>query len=114
MSLPFSGGVLTDCCMCDVWLSVCVRGVQLEVLKAVHALGWLAIDVKPDNVMVGAGAGADDVFLIDWGCALKYLDFSKQFVPGGDHGGNDLYRSLYSHAQACTWSPVAREVPGFL
>ncbi len=78
--------------------TVCSVFCQLETLEGAHKLGWIIVDLKPDNVMLGRGAQADEVFVIDWGCAMKYLDFTQNFAEGGDHGGNDLYRSLFAHS----------------
>ena len=71
-------------------------------MKAAHGVGWLNIDVKPDNMLLGAAPDSTDVYMVDWGCGLKYLNAAGTFLDGGNHGGNDLYRSLFAHDNQCT------------
>ena len=69
----------------------------MRTLQAVHTKGWLVVDIKPDNIMIGRNAHRDRVFVLDWGIAMRYKDLSGQFVLDSGVNGNDLFRSVHSH-----------------
>ncbi len=59
-------------------------GVLMSVCDAVsyaHSRGILHLDIKPDNVMVGAFR---DVYLVDWGVACSTRDEHRGFLPHVD------------------------------
>jgi serine/threonine protein kinase len=67
---------------------------MLEILAGVHALGFVHLDVKPENWMVD---GDDDVTLIDLGSTerLSLVDASGQ--PTGQAGQDSQAGRLESH-----------------
>jgi hypothetical protein len=71
------------------------RVLQLEALKSAHTKGWVYVDMKPDNLMIGQGPAKETVYLLDWGCALRTKDSQGNFQEDNT-GGNDLFRSIRS------------------
>jgi hypothetical protein len=75
-------------------------------MQAAHKVGWMNVDVKPDNMLLGPGPDNVNVYMVDWGCALNYLTAGGSFQEPGNKGGNDLYRSLAAHdlERTCCYS----------
>lgn len=55
-----------------VLMSVC------DAVSFAHSRGVLHLDIKPDNVMLGA---FHDVYLVDWGVACSMRDEHRGFLP---------------------------------
>lgn len=55
-----------------VFMNVC------DAVSFAHSRGVLHLDIKPDNVMVGA---FHDVYLVDWGVACSTLEEHRGFLP---------------------------------
>ncbi len=78
--LKTCGGKFTIGCSCLI-------GIQLLLaLEKFHALGFVHLDLKPDNFLVATSnvkdlAGYQQLLLIDFGLAAPFLDRSKD----GEH-----------------------------
>lgn len=76
---------------------------QIRLLQAIHELGLIYRDVKPDNFLIGrAGSGkTGEIFMIDFGMAKSYRD-PKTGKHIADRERNSLsgtarYMSLRTH-----------------
>lgn len=85
--------------------SVLMIGIRvLNRLQVLHALGFLHQDIKPQNVMTGGGARAagreaQEVVLIDFGLAERFVDARGNHVrPGASGtGGTPLFAPVAFH-----------------
>lgn len=63
-----------------VYIYIYIRSLthlrQIRLLQAIHELGLIYRDVKPDNFLIGrAGSGkTGEIFMIDFGMAKSYRD----------------------------------------
>jgi len=71
-------------------------------MEAMHRKGILHGDVKPDNMAMGRGPKANEVYLLDFGLARYYRDAMTLIHHPPEYGagktGNYRYSSLRSHA----------------
>ena len=76
-------------------------GYQLvDIMRNIHAKGLVYCDTKPENFMVTKTPKADDtVFCVDYGTALKYKNFRREFIrdEGRDIVGTVKYCSKSIH-----------------
>ena len=74
---------------------------MLARLRYLHAKGIVHRDVKPDNFVIGTGASANIVYIIDLGLAKKYRDLSTgEHAPmrkGKGFVGTGLFASIHAH-----------------
>ena len=67
----------------------------LQILKSVHSLGILHLDIKPDNLMTGRN-DPNTIYLIDFGLAKRYIKddehIPREFI--GVCKGTDSFNSL--------------------
>lgn len=76
----------------------------LDILEAIHNLGYLHRDLKPANILIGAGHKSDTIYLVDYGVSKKFLDM-KLLSKGGHLNnknrkgliGTARFASLHSH-----------------
>ena len=73
----------------------------IDRLKAVHESGYVYLDLKPDNILIGDSKNGElhKVRLIDFGICQKYLDRNKkhkQLVRVNDFRGNFAFASVYA------------------
>ena len=61
---------------------------MLARLEALHTLGWLHLDIKPDNIMIGTddmtNRESSTLYLIDFGVAQTFLDDSYCHIEEKD------------------------------
>ena len=71
-------------------------GIQLlERLKALHALGYVHNDLKPENMVVGH-TDPSTIHLIDFGLATKFREEDNSHIPKSQatiFNGNVLFAS---------------------
>ena len=61
-------------------------GIQLvECVRTLHSLGYVHADIKMDNILIGEN---NQVYLIDYGCAERYL------LPNGNHRPDDVTKGI--------------------
>ncbi len=50
----------------------------MDCLETFHSGGYIHRDVKPDNYMIGRGANANRLYVIDYGLSKRYVDDKKK------------------------------------
>lgn len=50
-------------------------------LEDLHKIGFLHLDIKPDNILLGNSDHNGTLFLIDFGISKRYLDNEGQHIP---------------------------------
>ena len=79
----------------------CATQIGIELTKSIkqfHELGYLHLDIKPDNVLIGPRK-TGKLCLIDYGISEKYLDSNnkhRQPVSRDCIDGNLLFMSKYA------------------
>jgi len=68
--------------------SVVQIGLQLiDRLKCLHEIGFLHMDLKPDNICIGSknfsSTESSQIFLIDFGISKTYLDSDGKHIEFG-------------------------------
>ncbi|KAL7128753.1 hypothetical protein ABFS83_13G015400 [Erythranthe nasuta] len=72
---------------------------MINRVEFIHSKSFLHRDIKPDNVLMGLGKRANQVYAIDFGLAKKYRDSSThQHIP---------YRLIWNE---CTMRQCVMEV----
>jgi len=70
-------------------------------LEIFHAKSYIHRDIKPENFLIGLGAKANRVYLIDYGLARRFRDKrTKQHIPyreGKNLTGTARYASVNTH-----------------
>lgn len=82
-------------------------GLQMiDRLEALHKLGYLHLDIKPDNILLGSSnrtrLESSTIFLIDYGISKKYLDEYGDHIPENTivpFSGNVLFASKNAFMQ---------------
>jgi serine/threonine protein kinase len=71
---------------------------MISCLEFIHNKNFIHRDVKPDNFVIGIGARANQVFVIDYGLAKKYRDHHTHehipYVEGKTLTGTARYASI--------------------
>lgn len=60
------------------------------MLRHMHERGFVYVDLKPQNFMVGYGERSQDVYVVDLGCVSKAGDVTA-------NAGTLLYTSVQAH-----------------
>lgn len=100
--------------------SVAIMEQIMHRLEEVHGAGLIHRDLKPDNFCMGvqSGANADKVYIIDFGCAKRYLDpETRKHIPdeqGKCMVGTARYASLRAHLGAQLSRRDDLEVAGYM
>lgn len=80
-----------------------VLNIAMQLLKRieqVHESGFLHMDIKPDNVLIGKQSSTSDtVYLVDFGLALRYSSIRNYHGPCGFMGSLD-FASVHRHKGA--------------
>lgn len=74
--------------------------VFIRSLEQMHDLGYLHRDIKPSNFVIGGEGRKNQVFLIDFGLARKYVMPDGSIRPSRDQAGfrgTARYASINSH-----------------
>lgn len=74
--------------------------VFIRSLEQIHDLGYLHRDVKPSNFVIGNEGRRNQVFLIDFGLARKFVMPDGSIRPARDQAGfrgTARYASIHSH-----------------
>jgi serine/threonine protein kinase len=70
-------------------------------VEYVHSKSFIHRDVKPDNFLMGLGRRSNQVYVIDFGLAKKYRDYSThQHIPYRENKnltGTARYASVNTH-----------------
>ncbi|KAI4303976.1 hypothetical protein MLD38_039551 [Melastoma candidum] len=70
-------------------------------VEYMHSRGFLHRDIKPDNFLMGLGSKANQVYIIDYGLAKKYMDLqTHQHIPYRENKnltGTARYASVKTH-----------------
>lgn len=81
----------------------------LRALEYIHSNGYVHCDIKPANLLFGASTRQNDVYVIDFGIAKKYV--GERFIRGGENvfyhvkkpntmEGTLEYKSCFVHERA--------------
>ncbi|XP_078432020.1 casein kinase I-like 5 [Wolffia australiana] len=74
---------------------------MINRIEYVHSKSFLHRDIKPDNFLMGLGRRANQVFIIDFGLAKKYRDFSTHqhisYKENKNLTGTARYASVNTH-----------------
>lgn len=76
---PFSLEELFNACNRNFSLKTILQiaDQMLRAIEFVHSKGYLHLDIKPKNFMVGSGEQLDKIFLVDFGLSEKYIKDRK-------------------------------------
>lgn len=80
--------------------TVMLADQMLARLEYIHAAGYVHRDLKPDNFLVGKGAYAHRIFMIDFGLSSKYLTSEgahREMTSGKSFLGTSRFASLRTH-----------------
>eukprot|EP01124_Arcella_intermedia_P029760 TRINITY_DN6374_c0_g1_i2.p1 TRINITY_DN6374_c0_g1~~TRINITY_DN6374_c0_g1_i2.p1 ORF type:complete len:245 (+),score=61.49 TRINITY_DN6374_c0_g1_i2:85-819(+) len=81
--------------------TVCMLAIKMiTCVEYLHSKGLLHRDIKPGNFVMGRGARASELFLIDYGLASPYIDSSGEHIPYSTNArfhGTDKYASINNH-----------------
>ena len=74
---------------------------MLDRLEALHSIGYIHRDIKPQNIMIGRAEKSHILFLTDFGLSTQYSRSSKETVLppllSNQVTGNALFASVGSH-----------------
>ena len=57
---------------------------MIDRLKILHSIGYLHLDLKPDNILLGSDVSnklSSTLYLVDFGITKTYLDSSLDHLP---------------------------------
>lgn len=86
---------------------------MISALEYIHNRGIVHRDLKPANFCIGYGAYKNQIFLVDFGLAIKYKVNGRHISQGKVQGiiGNRTYASIACHQlqQQCNNYPIQPE-----
>lgn len=75
---------------------------MIERLQVLHEAGFLHMDIKPDNILLGSdnlrSLDSSLIYLVDFGITKRYIDKDGKHMPwrnGVAFSGNVLFASKY-------------------
>lgn len=78
--------------------TVLIMSIQLiNCIENLHNIGIIHRDLKPDNLLIGLGQNRKNIYLIDFGLAIHYVDLNGKHKPittGKNLTGTIRYASL--------------------
>ncbi|KIY49665.1 kinase-like protein [Fistulina hepatica ATCC 64428] len=73
----------------------------LSRLEFVHSRGIVHRDIKPDNFLMGIASRGNQVNIIDFGLAKRFINLaSRRHIPyqrGAEYAGTTRYMSIHAH-----------------
>ena len=74
---------------------------MISRIKWVHSKNYIHRDIKPDNFLIGLGANAHLVYIIDYGLSKRYRDsYTLKHIPYRENKeltGTARYASIFTH-----------------
>ncbi|KAG6414501.1 hypothetical protein SASPL_127303 [Salvia splendens] len=93
----------------------CIAIEVISILEKLHSRGYVHVDVKPENFLLGTPGTADEkkLFLVDLGLAVRWRDNSTGLHVDYDQRP-DVFRGTVRYASRLPWQGYQGENKGFL